>query len=480
AIAIIPLQLNGTLLGVMVYSYPSDHVFEDSERTFQRLLARQCALAFDRVRMHREERTIREAAERLAAAEKQARGDVELLYELIASVNRLDSIEEVYAIVLRSVMRGTKSDRAAILLFDDEGVMRFQVTDGLSTEYKTAVEGHSPWTRDDYYPPPIAVDDTETDPEWIALRQQHREEGIRSIALVPLINHQGKLIGQLMLYRNEVRPFTGRDLQLTSTIGVHAAQAVERKRKEREIARAYSEERDARVLADEATRAREEILSVVSHDLRNPLGAILMCASALLHVSADDSSGRVRKNVERIHRQAERMARYISDLVDFAGIEAGRIKLERREHQVEDIVSAASEMFGPIAAERGLRFEMQLPPNLPVVQCDSDRAVQVLTNLVANAVKVTPKGGAVSIGAELNGDGVVFYVRDTGPGIEEDEMPNLFERHWRSKSSNYKGTGLGLSIARGIVSAHNGRIWAESRVGAGSTFYFSLTRRETN
>jgi signal transduction histidine kinase len=293
AIAVVPLQANGTTLGVMAYSYPSDHTFEDSERTFQKLLARQCALALDRVRMHREER-------------------------------------------------------------------------------------------------------------------------------------------------------------------------------------------EARLLADEATRAREEILSVVSHDLRNPLGAILMCTSALLHMTADDSTGRVHTNLARIHRQAERMARYISDLVDFAGIEAGRITLERREHQPEEIVSAASEMFGPIAAERGLRLETRMLPNLPAVECDSDRAVQVLTNLVANAVKVTPKGGAVSIGAEVNEDGVIFFVRDTGPGIDADEMPNLFERHWRSKSSNYKGAGLGLSIARGIVSAHGGRIWAESRVGAGSTFYFSLTHRQTN
>jgi signal transduction histidine kinase len=480
AISVIPLYLHGATFGVMSYSYPDEHAFEDSERTFQQMLARQCSLAFDRVRMLREERTLREAAERLAAAEKQARGDVELLYEVIASVNRIDSIDDVYTLVLRSVIRGTKSDRAAVSLFDEAGTMRFQVSEGLSNRFKAALEGHTPWQRDDVYPPPIAVDDTQADPEWVALQDEHRAEGIRAIALVPLINHRGQLIGQLMVYRDEPRAFTGRDLQLTATVAVHVAQAVERKRKQREISRAYREEREARLLADEATRAREEILSVVSHDLRNPLGAILMCASAILHVSADDSGGRVRKNIERIHRQAERMARYISDLVDFAGIEQGRIRLERREHPPEEIVIAASEMFGPIAEERGLTFEMQVLPNLPAVQCDSERAVQVLTNLVANALKVTPKGGAVSIGAETKDNSVVFFVRDTGPGIEQEELPNLFERHWRSKSTTYKGAGLGLSIARGIVSAHGGRIWAESQVGAGATFYFSLTSQETN
>lgn len=461
AIALVPMHAHGAMLGVMAYSYGSEHAFEDSERTFQALLARQCALALDRLRMHREERTLREAAE--------------LLYELTASVNRLDSIDDVFALVLRDVVRGTRSDRAAIMLFDPAGVMRMQRSEGLSEQFRAAVEGHSPWARDDMYPLPIAVDDVESAADWSDLREPYRAEGIRALAVVPIFNHRGELLGQLLLHRTEPRPFTGRELQLATTISVHVAQAVERKRKERELARAYREEHEARLLADEATRAREEILSVVSHDLRNPLGAILMSTGALLHIRADDSSGRVRTNLERIHRQAERMARYITDLVDFAGIEAGRIRLERREHKVEDIVSAASEMFGPIAEERGLTLELAVLPDLPAIECDSERAVQVLTNLVANALKVTPKGGAVSIGAETKDDGVVFYVRDTGPGIEEEDLPNLFERHWRSKSTNYKGAGLGLSIARGIVSAHGGRIWAESQVGSGSTFYFSLT-----
>jgi signal transduction histidine kinase len=100
--------------------------------------------------------------------------------------------------------------------------------------------------------------------------------------------------------------------------------------------------------------------------------------------------------------------------------------------------------------------------------------VQVLSNLVSNALKVTPKGGAIAIGAEPRDREVVFYVKDTGPGIDAAELPCLFERYWRGKQSQYKGAGLGLSIARGIVDAHGGRIWAESQVGTGSTFYFSL------
>lgn len=241
------------------------------------------------------------------------------------------------------------------------------------------------------------------------------------------------------------------------------------------LVRAYREERDAHILAEEATRAREEIISVVSHDLRNPVGLIMMAATSILNVEVSDRTQRARMAAERIHSQALRMARLIEDLVDFAGIQAGRLELDAGIHAADTIVTTTSEIFGPIAQERGLTLATEVDSDLPAIRCDPDRAVQVLSNLVSNALKVTPKGGAIAIGAQPKDKEVVFYVRDTGPGIEPDDMPNLFERYWRGKQSNYKGAGLGLSIARGIVDAHGGRIWAESRVGRGSVFYFSLT-----
>ena len=466
AFALLPFHSHGAVTGVVSYTYDHDHPFEESERTFMTLLARQCGIAFERIRN--------------AEAEKASRADVELLYELIATSNRLDKVEDVYAFALRSVMRGTKSDRAAILLFDSDDVLRFKASDGLSPTYRAAVEGHTPWKRTDLYPAPIAVNDTEADAAWAGYRDVFRAEGIRALAFVPIINQRRELIGKFMLYRNEARPFSAHDIQLTATVAVHVAQALDRKRREKELSRAYREEREARLQADEAIAAREEILSVVSHDLRNPVGGIMIAASALLNVDAGEKTVRVRTMAERIHRAAERMARFITDLVDFAGIEGGRLELDRAQHNPESILNAASELFLPIALERGLRFETRMIQGLPAVECDSDRAVQVLTSLVSNALKVTPKGGAVSIGAEVKGNDVVFFVRDTGPGIEADEIPKLFERHWRSKSSSYKGAGLALAIARGIVDAHGGKIWAESRLGAGSTFYFSLTGAPRN
>jgi signal transduction histidine kinase len=224
--------------------------------------------------------------------------------------------------------------------------------------------------------------------------------------------------------------------------------------------------------AEDARRAREDILSIVTHDLRNPLGTIMMGAQSLLAV--DTEPDRVHKIAERIGRQADRMARLITDLVDYGGIETGRLALDRRAHRPDAIIETTTEIFAQLAEERGLRFESRIWPDLPLIDCDCERAVQALGNLVSNALKVTPRGGAVSIGAEPKDKDVVFYVRDTGPGIDAEDLPRLFERHWQSETSAYRHARLGLSIARGIVDAHGGRIWAESQLGAGSTFYFHL------
>lgn len=296
-----------------------------------------------------------------------------------------------------------------------------------------------------------------------------RAEGLRALAFVPLV-HRGVLLGKFMLYRDAPRAFRPAEIRLAQAIAAHVSQAVVRA----ETSRA---ERAARLEADEATRAREEILSVVSHDLRNPLGAIMMGASALMHAldASDPKLGRFYIAAERIQRQSERMARLIEDLVDFAGIQAGVLAIARAPHQPESLLAQTRDLFHPLATERGLVFEAEAEAALPAVSCDAERVVQIFGNLVANAMKVTPRGGSIRIGARTEARRIVFFVEDTGPGIAEDELPSLFQRYWRSKHAQYKGAGLGLSIAHGLVEAHGGRIWARSQVGAGSTFFFSLT-----
>ncbi len=239
--------------------------------------------------------------------------------------------------------------------------------------------------------------------------------------------------------------------------------------------------REARQSALDAIRASEEILAAVTHDLRNPLSTIVMGATALLQVDADDPRlARVRSIAERVHRQAERMTHQITNLGDLAAIQTGRLVVRRGPQQPTTIIAAASQLMAPVARERGIGFETHASPELASVDCDAERVVQVLTNLINIAIKVTSRGGMVEVGARADDSHVVFSVRDTGPGLAREELASLFGPLWRSNQTSYKGAGLGFAIARGLIQAHNGQIWADSEVGTGTTVFFALATVHTN
>jgi signal transduction histidine kinase len=244
-----------------------------------------------------------------------------------------------------------------------------------------------------------------------------------------------------------------------------------------ELARACNAARAAQAAAEDAMRARDDILAVVTHDLRNPLGTIVMGATALRQIggSADPRAQRIDSIAERIHRQAERMARQISDLADLVELEAGRLAIQRASHAPCAIIDAAGELVGPIARERGVAFEARAEADLPGVECDCERIVQALSNLVTSAVKVTARGGAIEVGARAaeNG-GVVFFVRDSGPGVKRNEPSAQPGLAWRKTPASER-TGIGFALARGVVDAHGGQIWTVNEPNVGSTVCFSLT-----
>jgi signal transduction histidine kinase len=239
-----------------------------------------------------------------------------------------------------------------------------------------------------------------------------------------------------------------------------------------ERVRLHDAERAARADAERALRLRDEVLAVVAHDLRNPLGRISMAASLL----AEESLGPDRR-VEILgvlRRSAEGMSRLVGDLLDVASIEAGRLAIERRPMDVGALVVDVHEMFRPTAARRGVRLERAVADALPLVAADRGRLLQVLGNLLDNALRLTPGEGLVVVSAEHAPDAVRLSVSDTGPGIAPEEAPHLFDRFWQGRPGRRGGAGLGLAIARGIVEAHRGRIWVESTPGEGSTFHILL------
>lgn len=288
-----------------------------------------------------------------------------------------------------------------------------------------------------------------------------RAAGIRSLALLPLIG-RGRLLGVLTLgMTRPERRFTKVDLPFLEDVAQRAALGADN-------ARLYQQAR-------QASRARDDTLAAISHDLRNGLNTVLTAVSLLLRSLPPDTEGRRdRRHVEAIRRSAERMNRLIADLLDVASIESGRLFVEPRPEPVRSIIAEALAVSHDQAAEKSLRVEQTIPAEPLEAVCDRDRVLQVLGNLISNAIKFTPEGGQVNVSAEPFDDEVLFTVRDTGIGVSGKQLPHIFDRFWQAMPKARLGSGLGLTIAKGVVEALGGRIWVESRPNEGTTFFFTL------
>jgi len=223
-----------------------------------------------------------------------------------------------------------------------------------------------------------------------------------------------------------------------------------------------------------AIRARDEVLAVVSHDLRNPVGTIFSSASLLLELNLSEE--RRREQLKAVKRAAGRMNRLIQDLLDVARLEAGALRVASGHFLLHELLDEVLIMHREGARSRGIRLYARFPDPYARAWGDRDRVHQVLSNLVDNALKASSEGGVVEIGAreEPEEGGAVFWVSDTGPGIEERDRERLFDRFWQVSRRDKRGAGLGLSIVKGLVEAHGGKVWVESEVEVGSTFLFLL------
>lgn len=255
-------------------------------------------------------------------------------------------------------------------------------------------------------------------------------------------------------------------------------------------------ERDARARAEGATRERERLLAVVAHDLRNPLAVVSMYAETLMlqglppgpAAGEGEDGGAVwdRKALSTIHANAVAMQRLVEDLLDASAIRGDGLRIHRERQRVGDAVERARSMLSPLASSAGvaLRFDCDEQTAELVGAIDGERVVQLLSNLVGNAVKFTPRGGSVDVRFIARDEVLHAEVRDTGPGIPAAELPHLFHAFWtgerRSGERNGHGAGLGLWISRGIVEAHGGVLSVESDVGAGATFRFTLPLAESS
>jgi signal transduction histidine kinase len=234
------------------------------------------------------------------------------------------------------------------------------------------------------------------------------------------------------------------------------------------IGRAEAQSQSLLDAARLAARARDDVLAVVSHDLRTPLHAIGLACEAL----RTEVQGTALRYLGAIERSADKAERLIKDLLDASVIENGRLPLERGSVDAGSIVRQATADHELIAKEKGVKITARLPDGSLQVTADRDRVLQALGNLIGNALKHAP-GTPIEISLERRGSEAVIAVRDTGPGITAAELPHVFDRYWHGRTKK-SGAGLGLAIAKGIVDAHGGRIAVASTKGAGSEFSFTL------
>jgi signal transduction histidine kinase len=280
----------------------------------------------------------------------------------------------------------------------------------------------------------------------------------RTIIFLPLVS-RGHAIGIAAAISALTKPFNADDLPLFAELARRASLAIDN-------ARLYLE-------SQQAVRAREEVLAIVSHDLRNPLNAVTLGGS-LLKMS-DTLSDEDREQVETIEVSARRMARLIEDLLDVTRLEGGkRLPIEPASVEPEQLLREAQELFRAQASVRSVKIEYELDDALPPVFADRHRVMQVLSNLIGNSMKFTPAGGRIDVRARLRGEDVLFSTSDTGPGIPKENLNDIFSPYWQAKRAERLGAGLGLPIAKGIVEAHGGKIWVESEPGRGTDFFFTL------
>jgi PAS domain S-box-containing protein len=311
---------------------------------------------------------------------------------------------------------------------------------------------------------PLSIPDSKTtDPglaTTLAEAGQIFSDGPAASALILPLVARDQLLGVMELYTRR-RILDPDDVALAEDTSRRAALAIDNAR--------------LHELVTQGLRARDDMIGIVSHDLRNPVNAVKMLTGAILSTERSTPLPLDVIEYSTIIRQAsEQMDSLIRDLLDVTRIEAGRLKVETAPSHVAELLADAFSTLNAVASAKSITLRFFTEPVLPMVLADRERIRQALSNLIGNSVKFSPSQSQIDVRAERRDNQVVVSVSDRGPGMNEEQLSHAFDRFWQSRRTDREGAGLGLTITRGIVEAHGGRIWAESKVGEGSTFHFTL------
>jgi len=316
----------------------------------------------------------------------------------------------------------------------------------------------------------VHIPDALEDPEY-AWKDAQELVGFRTLLGVPMLR-EGTPIGAFVIWREAVRPFSEKQIELITTFADQAVIAIEN-------VRLFQELQEKTRQLEIASKHKSQFLANMSHELRTPLNAILGYTELILDNIYGEVSEKIKDVLARLEKSGRHLLNLINDVLDLSKIEAGHLTLSLADYSMKEVVHTVLTGLEPLAAEKGLALKTDISPGLPLGRADERRITQVVLNLVGNAIKFTD-AGEVRVQVTAADDAFVVAVADTGPGISEEDQPKIFEEFHQVDSSSTRkkgGTGLGLAITKRIVGMHGGRIWVESSLGKGSTFWFTLPIR---
>ena len=391
------------------------------------------------------------------------------LLEVTTALSEAQSVEDVTEVVLTQGLAVVEASRGVLVLLEGDH-LRLLGTRGVSPALAAQItllglDAEVPVVHAIRKGSMVSIESAEEfRAKYVSTYENFGElADMQTYLSMPLI-HAGETVGAISFHFKEAAAVGASDRTFTLLIAQAAATALHR-------ARTYDAELDKRRHAELLAQAREDVLGVVAHDLRNPLNLIQMTAELMI-----DEELPLQKRKEMLDiaiRAAKQMNRLIDDLLDTVRLQAGRLSLDVEEVSVQAIMKQAEETYRPLAQRRHLHFETA-PLDGAMVRADPARVSQIVGNLIGNAIKFSREDGSVKLCAKSEEKQVVFQVVDDGPGISPDSMSHLFDNFWQARKNDRRGVGLGLAIVKELVEAHGGKIWVESQVDHGSTFSFSL------
>ncbi len=466
----VPLLREGTLIGVMGLARPVVKPFSTKQIELAATFADQAVIAIENVRLFNE---VQSRTEALVKSVEELRA----LGEVSQAINSTLDVQTVLTTIVAKAVQLSTTDGGAIYVFDEERrEFQLRATHGTDEAMITAIREQGIRTderiiaRATAQRAPVQIPDLAKEPSSPIVDIVIRA-GYRAVLVVPLLR-PGEIVGTLVVRRKTPGEFPKNTIDLLETFADQSVLAIQNARLFREI------EEKSRELA-EASKHKSQFLANMSHELRTPLNAIIGYAELMLDSIYGEPSDKMRTVLERLQSNGRHLLGLINDVLDLSKIEAGQLTLSLDDYSLGDMVHGVVSAVEPLAAEKRLTFKAEVAPDLPTGRGDGRRLSQVLLNLVGNAIKFTDKG-EVAIRASATNGAFTVAVCDTGPGISMADQAKIFEEFQQADSSITRkkgGTGLGLSIAKRIIEMHGGRLWVESELGKGSTFYFTLPVR---